>query len=161
MKKSLFTITLMGVIILFFVSCSQDNDALQDTQESETKTLQEEKEEADKLFLTVKQLKSMPSDAKEKRKAGLILSKYTTLKDYEYSLDISKEEALKLGVSENLYYEILNDLEKTNKTIRELREKGVEVEMTDIKAEAGKAEKRRGQTETRSGNNGRDQFGSI
>lgn len=161
MKKILF-MPLLGLIIMLSVSCSQDDDILQDTQKSEVKKLQEEeKEEAKKLFMTVQELKSMPSDVKEKRKAGLILSKYTTLRNYTYSLDISKEEALKLGVSEKLYDEISEDLRKTNETIREFREQGVDVKMTDVKAEAEKAEKSMNNAETRSGNNGRDQYGTI
>lgn len=160
MEKILF-MPLLGLITMLSVSCSQDDTILQNTQKSEVKKLQEEKEEAKKLFMTVQELKSMPSDVKEKRKAGLILSKYTTLKNYTYSLDISKEEALKLDVSEKLYDEISEDLRKTNETIRKFREQGVDVKITDVKVEAEKAEKSMNNSETRSGNNGRDQYGNY
>lgn len=96
--------------------------------------------EADSLFITVEELKRMTPEVKEKRKAAIILSRYISRKGDTYSLDISKEDALRLGVKEQIYDEIRRDVENTNSTIRQLMADGTDMALTDIRMEAERAD---------------------
>lgn len=96
--------------------------------------------EADSLFVTVEELARMTPEVKERIKAGIILSKYVSLNGDTYSLDISKEEAGRLGVKENVYDEICKDIENTNDTIRKLKAEGKDIGLVDVRKEAEKAD---------------------
>lgn len=50
------------------------------------------------LALPVDEINSIPNNIKDKRAAAVILSNYVSIKDSLYSLDISKEEAQKIGI---------------------------------------------------------------
>lgn len=93
-------------------------------------------EEANALAVPVEDLDEIPQNVKEKRAAAVILSNYVSLNDSTYSLDISAEEAKKLGITEDLYYEIVNDLEKSNEAIKEATKNGEKLILPNVKKEA-------------------------
>jgi len=159
MKRFCF-FTLFLFSMLFVSSCSQDDDYSLNEKDKTGNFMNQEKE-AEELGVTVEELKNMSVQETLKRKAGLILSNYVSLDDFKYSLDISKQDAETLGVSSELYDEILKDLNTANAAIAEARSHGVEIQMTDIKAEAQKFANGKNRIKMRSGNKGKDQYGSI
>lgn len=154
--KRVYLFALLLITIFFISFCFQDDDNLLDEKEKTGNIINQEKE-AEELGVTVEELNKMFVREILKRKAGLILSDYVFLDDFKYSLDISKQDARTLGVSSELYDEILKDLDTANATIAEARSHGVEIQMTDVKAEAQKFANRKNGIKTRSGNNGKDQ----
>lgn len=152
----------IGVLVLLamVVSCGQDDetDAISPRGNSKSAKL-----EAYDLGVTVEELALMPQNVKEKRAASIKLSHYIVISDSSYALEISKDDAEKIGVSKGLYDEILSDINITNEAIRNARENGAKIELPDIKTEAEAFDrgKRILQAETRSGNNGKNQYGTI
>lgn len=67
------------------------------------------------------------ADYRIKRAAALALKNYAFYKDSVFYLNISKEEAKKLGVDEDLYEEIIEGIKETNKQIKECNAKGEKV----------------------------------
>ena len=106
----------------------------------------------------IEQINSIPNNIKDKRAAAVILSNYVSIKDSLYSLEISKEEALKIGIDADLYISILEDLNNSNRAIKEARLQGNKISLPNVKEEY--KEYRQSlqvqQAHTRSGNNGRN-----
>ena len=50
--------------------------------------------------MPVDEINSIPNNIKDKRAAAVILSNYVSIKDSLYSLEISKEEAQKIGIED-------------------------------------------------------------
>ncbi|MDR1595179.1 MAG: hypothetical protein LBS43_11975 [Prevotellaceae bacterium] len=71
---------------------------------------------------------SVPSD--EEKMLGIVYSKYIILENDRYVLNLSKEEALESGISENCYAKVFADLEKFNASIA----KAIEHAKTDPNA---------------------------
>ncbi|MDR2286065.1 MAG: hypothetical protein LBE04_01105 [Prevotellaceae bacterium] len=71
---------------------------------------------------------SVPSD--EEKMLGIVYSKYIILENDRYVLNLSKEDALESGLSENCYAKVLADLEKSNAFIA----KAIEHAKTDPNA---------------------------
>ena len=92
-------------------------------------------EEAKALALPIDEVNSTPKNIKDKRAAAVILSNYVSIKDSLYSLDISKEDAQKIGVDADLYTSILEDLKNSNKTIKDARQQGEHISLPNIKEE--------------------------
>ena len=106
----------------------------------------------------IEQINSIPNNIKDKRAAAVILSNYVSIKDSLYSLEISKEEARKIGIDADLYISILEDLNNSNRAIKEARLQGKKKSLPNVKEEY--KEYRQSlqvqQAHTRSGNNGRN-----
>lgn len=164
MKKSVLFKVFTLVVASCLVSCSNDDSNIQEEKNSvKIKSYSSQIEEAKALALPVDEINSMPKNIKDKRAAAVILSNYVSIKDSLYSLDISKEEAQKIGVDADLYTSILEDLQNSNKAIKEARLQGKDIPLPNIKEEY-KEYRQSFQVQpalTRSGNNGRDQYGSI
>ena len=63
-----------------------------------------------------------------------LLSKNLTLKDSTYSLDISKEEAIKMGISVQYYNDAVVNLKRVNAMLKEtFKEKSYTVTLYDYK----------------------------
>ena len=108
--------------------------------------------------MPVDEINSIPNNIKDKRAAAVILSNYVSIKDSLYSLDISKEEAQKIGIDADLYISILEDLNNSNRAIKEARLQGKKISLPNVNQEY--KEYRQSlqvqQAHTRSGNNGRN-----
>lgn len=113
---------LLLMLLGLFVACQQE-------QKQEVVNASIEKAQAmqaEALGLTIDEFKEMPDAVKAKRKMGLLLLPYLQLDSVNniYILNISKEEALKLGVTEKEYEERMKEVAATNETIRSLMLKG-------------------------------------
>lgn len=115
------------IISVTILSCSQDNHSVQ-SHKNENLTEQE------KDFNPCNEIDSLPQNVLRKRKASLILSEFVKLENNQYHLKISKNEAEKLGVSPELYDEIVVDLSNTNIWILKAIENGDSIEIPDIQA---------------------------
>lgn len=104
------------------------------TVSSDSSFTQQEIAEAKELMLTVTELRQLPSNVKAKRKASIILAEYTELKDNQYKITISEEEAEKLGVAPELYKASVTEIEMTNKMASEMIKEGKKVDLPDIQA---------------------------
>ena len=127
---------LVLVSVSLFVACMQEqtNDVVSTSVE------RKEAVEAENLGLAIDEFKSMPDELKERRRMGLLLSLYVELDSVNhcYRLNITKEEAVKLGVTEKEYGLRIEEIEETNKLIKETMAKGIPVHFTDVKKEAEK-----------------------
>ena len=108
--------------------------------------------------MPVDEINSIPNNIKDKRAAAVILSNYVSIKDSLYSLEISKEEAQKIGIDADLYISILEDLNNSNRAIKEARLQGKKISLPNVKEKY--KEYRQSlqvqQAHTRSENNGRN-----
>lgn len=104
------------------------------TVSSDSSFTQQEIAEAKELMLTVTELRQLPSNVKAKRKASIILAEYTELKDNQYKITISEEEAEKLGVAPDLYKATVAEIESTNKMVADMIKGGKKVDLPDIQA---------------------------
>lgn len=164
MKKCILLNAFTFIIAFCLISCSNDDSNLQEESKSvKTKAFSSQVEEAKALALPVDEVNSIPKNIKDKRAAAVILSNYVSIKDNLYSLDISKEDAQKIGVDADLYTSILEDLKNSNKAIKEARQQGENIFLPNIKEEYKKYRQSNKvpQALTRSGNKGRNQYGSI
>ena len=111
--------------------CTDGNNIRKRTYTSET-------EEAKALAVSIEELRQMPKETRAKRAAAIILADYVSLKDCTYHLNISKEEAKKLGIDGDLYDNVAANLEESNKAIRKALKEGYKLALPDIKKEADK-----------------------
>lgn len=152
------------MIAACLISCSNDDARHQANTESvKTRAYSSQDEEAEALALPVEEVSNIPKNIKDKRAAAVILSNYVSIKDSLYSLDISKDDAQKIGIDTDLYMSVLKDLENANKAIKEARQRGENIDLPDIKKEYQKYKKtdKVSHSTTRSFNNGRNQYASI
>ena len=112
-------------------TCTDGNNIRKRTYTSET-------EEAKALAVSIEELRKMPKETRAKRTAAIILADYVSLKDSTYHLNISKEEAKKLGIDGDLYDNVAANLEESNKAIRKALKEGYKLALPDIKKEADK-----------------------
>ena len=99
MKKDVLLKVFTLVVASCLISCSNDDSNDYEGDNSvKLKSYSSQIEEAKALALPVDEINSIPNNIKNKRAAAIILSNYVSIKDSLYSLDISKEEAQKIGV---------------------------------------------------------------
>lgn len=126
------------VVISFsgFISCTNGSSNGQENNNSvRTKTYSSKTEEAKALALPIDKVSSTSKKIKDRRAAAVILSNYVSIKDSLYVLEISKEDAQKLGVDTDLYMSVLQELKRTNKMIKEARQRGENITLPDVKEE--------------------------
>lgn len=140
MRTGLLKIT-ATIIVGILCSCANNSGNAESAKESARKERVSVKKAADELGLTVDKYNDLTPEVRRLRAAAIKLSSYVTLKDSTYSLDITREEAEKLGISGADYDYQCQELEKTNKAIKQMNARGETVEMLDIKALAGKIKK--------------------
>lgn len=127
MKYSFSRYFVIVIISITILSCSQDNQSVQ-FHKNENLT---EQQHVNNLC---NEIDSLPQNVLKKRKASIILADFVKLENNQYRLDISKNEAEQLGVSPELYDEIVADLYNTNIWILEAIENGDSIEIPDIQA---------------------------
>ena len=155
MKKDVLLKVFTLVVASCLISCSNDDQKIQEGDNSvNIKSYSSQIEEAKALALPVDEINSIPNNIKDKRAAAVILSNYVSIKDSLYSIDISKEEA----IDADLYISILEDLNNSNRAIKEARLQGKKISLPNVKEEY--KEYRQSiqvqQAHTRSENNGRN-----
>lgn len=121
----IIAINLMTLPALF--SCSQDNE---NRQKSTTENLIEQQSDIN----LHNEHDILPQNVLRKRKASMVLSEFVKLENNQYRLEISKNEAGQLGVSPELYDEIMADLSNTNLWILKALENGDTIEIPDIQS---------------------------
>lgn len=89
-------------------------------------------EEAKALAMPMEQLYTLPKHVKEQRRAAIVLSKFTVLKNRQYHIEISRDSAAKLGVTAEMYDAVAADLENSNRIIREMDSSGNKMELPDV-----------------------------
>ncbi|MDE6090602.1 MAG: hypothetical protein K2G41_07845 [Duncaniella sp.] len=70
----------------------------------------------------------------ERRKAAQIVGEYIVLSDNQYSLELTQQEAEKLGVRDTIYDIVLKEINDINKFVTEQMEKGDTLSLPDIQA---------------------------
>ena len=123
-KNFLKLIPLSLLAILIASSCAKKDSPSQTNNSVRNRVYASE---AKALLLSVEELRQMPKDIRIKRAAALALKNYAFYKDSVFYLNISKEDAKKLGVDEDLYEEIIEGIKDTNKQIKECNAKGEKI----------------------------------
>ena len=118
MKKSKLHILIYSLIIFGFsiVSFSCKNNT-----------------QTEQLGMSPEEAKQLTTELQEHRKASIILSEFVTLKDNQYILNISMEDAKKKGITEELYQKVVKDLEDSNQAISKALQKGEKLELPNPK----------------------------
>ena len=133
MKKIFLMMLAVSSAVFAFTSCSKSFD---DEVNLKTRVYASEVEEARALAVPVESLKDIPQHVRVQRAAAVILSSYVTLHGDRYTLDISAEEAEKLGVTEDLYNAVKKDLDKSNESIQKAIDNGEKPNLPDVKKQA-------------------------
>lgn len=126
--KTLITIILYTVIsgsLLF--SCSQ---ASENNQYNSKEIISASKIKSNNYDI----LDTLPENIQRKRNASIILSEFVKVEYNQYILDISKDEAKKLGVSPELYNVIKEEIAFTNNWIKKMIDNGDTVDIPDIQS---------------------------
>ncbi len=131
MKHFLSYIALVAFTSVCF-SCTSKSDSLKNKSKKIEKEFVAAEAEAKALKLSLEELQAMPKAVRAKRAAGLILVDYLTLKDSVIYLDISREEALKLGVKSKFYDEYQQEISETNALIKDYNKRGESIQLPDI-----------------------------
>ena|SRR3712207_32800 len=131
MKHFLSYIALVAFTSVCF-SCASKSDSLKNKSKKIEKEFVAAEAEAKALKLSLEELQAMPKAVRAKRAAGLILVDYLTLKDSVIYLDISREEALKLGVKSKFYDEYQQEISETNALIKDYNKRGESIQLPDI-----------------------------
>lgn len=129
MKKTIFKVCVIAFVGCVW-GCSRESPEAVSVRE---RTYASVEEEAKALALTVDEVKKLSKTVKDRRAAAMILSKYLTItSDSLGALNITKEAAKKLGVDEDLYEYHVKELNATNDYIKEMRKRGVKVDLSDL-----------------------------
>lgn len=131
MKHLLSYIALVAFTSVCF-SCTSESESLKNNSKKIDKEFVSAETEAKALKLSLEELQTMPKAVRAKRAAGLILVDYLTLKDSVIYLDISREEALKLGVKSKFYDEYQQEISETNALIKDYNRRGESIQLPDI-----------------------------
>jgi len=124
---------------LCVLSCSKTADNVsQQEARNETEAVEgaartytrEEIDEANSLYLPVEELGSFTEEMKARRRANIILMEYLVPRDSFYAIDISEDEADKLGVAPEYYRAALKDIEMADSARKESIKQGIPVEKT-------------------------------
>lgn len=95
-------------------------NATESTEANTRSYTQEEIDEANSLLLPVEELSRFTEEMKSRRKANLILAEYVVPHDSVYVLEISEEEASKMGVDPEYYRAAIKDIETADSLYLEL-----------------------------------------
>lgn len=122
------------VILSVFSSCSQDDDLMNSTSAQTDTFSLPEIQQAKELAIPINELRNLSEEVKQKRAASITLSDYIVLDGNQYRLEISEQDAQKLGVTPYFYDIINKDILATNTAIMEMLEKGEYIELCDVQA---------------------------
>ncbi len=125
MKSILYYLSIIIFSIGCFCACDQDNCFTTEPNDSINSTLIEE---AEYLCLPIDVVKNLSPEAKQSRISSFIIAEHISIQGSEQRINITEEEALKLGVpshhyryAEN-YLNSLNQLTKNSKDIINIKE---------------------------------------
>lgn len=89
------------------------------------------------LFVPIYKKSANSENHKSESEMSAIMKSHITLKDTLYVVEISKEEALKLGVSDSFYTELIGNIERGNKMIKKtLESENAVVSIVDMKTDS-------------------------
>lgn len=109
MKQRISILGIFAALLLLIASCSRHEEQPDDFQGQIRSNVQTEKE------------------------ANLILVDYLRVEDKVIRLDITQKEAAQLGISKEFYDKAVENVRQTNKTIQELLEKDIPIEVNPPK----------------------------
>ena len=125
MKSILYYLSIIIFSIGCFCACDQDNCFTTEPNDGINSTLIEE---AEYLCLPIDVVKNLSPEAKQSRISSFIIAEHISIQGSEQRINITEEEALKLGVpshhyryAEN-YLNSLNQLTKNSKDIINIKE---------------------------------------
>ena len=133
--------SLLIALLIILSSCTKDDMIIE--QFSKDSITNYEIQEAKTMAVSVETLRTYTPELKAHRAASIALAKYVLLNKEAktYSLNITKEEAQKLGISPEMYDKVMNDLNDTNKAIQKALKAGQELTLPDIQEEYKEYEK--------------------
>ena len=129
MKKVFY---LLGVVLCLF-SCQQNEQVVNEgTQKTiDSRATKSDIQDAAELNLNITDYMKMNDEVKNMRRASIIMSQYITLDkvNRKYSVDISEEKALDLGVDKANYDRIVSEIDNLNKALVD----NPDIELMDLK----------------------------
>lgn len=159
MTKFKLQLICVSIFSLTLFSCSQDEKDFPVTHSEKNCSYT-----AVELGLSESEFSELSPKQRERRAANLQLSEFVSLKDSVYKLTISQEEAEAMGISSEMYAKALNEINLANETIAKSNKEGTPIILTDVKSSVQEFKQKKriyAPFDTRSGNNGRDQYGYI
>lgn len=123
----------LWTIVLCLFSCQQNehvvNEEEQDTVGS--RASKSDIQDAAELNLNIIDYMKMNDEIKSMRRASIIMSQYITLDkaNRKYSVDISEDKALELGVNKENYDRVVSEIENLNKALVD----NPDIELMDLK----------------------------
>ncbi len=159
MKNDYLQKVAVFVFSLLFCACTQDEQALPSIASEKTSNYT-----AAELGLSETDFLELTQTQREQRGANLKLADFVSLKDSVYSLTITQKEAEAMGISSEMYTKALNDIALANETIAKSNKEGIPISITDVKLSAQEFKLKKklySPFDTRSGNNGTNQYGHI
>ena len=148
MKRNSLIIFVNALLLLFFLGgCSEQSELnRQISEDLENKEFYSRVEEAKALALPISELNSIPPSVKRERAAAITLADFVTLQGTSYFLNISKEDAKKIGIEYDLYDKVKKSLALSNDAIKKAIKKGEKLQLPDIKKEAEKYKRKSAQS---------------
>ncbi len=121
-------------ILISFTSCNPNENLTDAGSLSQADSLSISEELQINELTTYTPESYLSEEAKQLRAASITLSEYIVLENNQYRLDVSEQEALKLGIASNLYKTIKDEIASTNAIIQKTVENGDTIEMCDVQA---------------------------
>lgn len=133
MKKLIY---LFGIVMGLFACQQNEQDGKEKQPEGKVESrfsLSDMQDAAELSMESMEQYESMSDEVKEMRRAGIAMAPYVSLDtiNKRYTIDISEEEAFKLGIGRKDYQRVVSEIETANKLAMEHPELGNS--MIDIK----------------------------
>lgn len=105
---------------LFLLSCQQNLQKNEVEQEPEDSFVSvSDVQEAAELNLSLEEAKEMTDKEKDMRRASIKMTQYISLdrKERKYSIDISENKALEIGIDKENYQRVVSEIESLNKAL--------------------------------------------
>ena len=132
MKSIIYTISIITLFALCFCACNPENSLINEPEglQPDISNLQIE---ADSLYLPVSLIQNMTTEAKQRWRSSLIISEHTYIKDNQYYIDLSENDANKLGVPSSYYHYRMRHQDSINNEINKIISDGKTIELVDLK----------------------------
>lgn len=132
MKSIIYTISIITLFAVCFCACNPENSLINEPEglQPDISNLQIE---ADSLYLPVSLIQNMTTEAKQRWRSSLIISEHTYIKDNQYYIDLSENDANKLGVPSSYYHYRMRHQDSINNEINKIISDGKTIELVDLK----------------------------